>query len=294
MGFIPEVKCARCDRRYSGLRRKCPYCGSRKNRGGKRMAEPDNGMLRVVVGGVLLLAILVAVIVIIVNSLSGDGEGDTSPTPPVTSGVSDNSNGTSPTLNVTDPDNPDDTEPSDPVNTEPVTSTVQSITLNRPDFTLSTIGEQWNLGATVVPADTGLTITWVSSNPSIASVNQDGTVTAISKGTVTVAATVGDKTAECIVRVTAEGVVVTATPGDTSSSGVGLSTYDVTIKSSISESFTLGATGNTGTPTYSSSNTSVATVTEGGTVTAVSPGTATISVTVDGVTLQCVVRVKQE
>lgn len=297
MGFIPEIKCARCDRRYSGLRRRCPYCGARRNRGGKRMAETDNGMLRVIVGGILLLAILVAVIVIIANSLkSGDPDPGTSPTPPVnTADVSDDP-GVSNTPDVTDPTDPGGAEASDPPEVStPVVPAIQSITLNRQDFTLRTIGEQWNLGATVTPSNTELTITWASTNSAIASVNQDGTVTAISKGMVTVTATIGDKTAECIVRVTADVTIATATPsaatGTAESGGLTLSHDDVTLNNANGLSFSLKVSGATGTPTYSSSNSAIVTVSEGGTVTGVASGTATITVVVDGVTLKCTVRV---
>ena len=35
MALFKEVKCGRCDRRYSALRSRCPHCGARKNRDGK-------------------------------------------------------------------------------------------------------------------------------------------------------------------------------------------------------------------------------------------------------------------
>ncbi|MPM65893.1 hypothetical protein SDC9_112797 [bioreactor metagenome] len=56
------------------------------------------------------------------------------------------------------------------------------------------------------------------------------------------------------------------------------------------ETFTLRVSGASGTPTWSSSDTSVVSVSSGGTVTALKKGMVTISATVDGQTLKCIVR----
>ena len=62
MGFVPEVKCPRCDRRYSALRARCPYCGTYRHRRTKKTAEADNATWKMVVGGALLVVLAVAVI----------------------------------------------------------------------------------------------------------------------------------------------------------------------------------------------------------------------------------------
>ncbi|MEG2860440.1 MAG: Ig-like domain-containing protein, partial [Clostridia bacterium] len=53
-------------------------------------------------------------------------------------------------------------------------------------------GDQVALSATVVPADAKQTLSWSSSNPSIARVSQDGLVTARAPGAVTISATATD------------------------------------------------------------------------------------------------------
>ena len=58
MSIIPEVKCARCDRSYSGVRSRCPYCGARRIGGGKYSEEGDNSKGKMIIG-VLILAVLV-------------------------------------------------------------------------------------------------------------------------------------------------------------------------------------------------------------------------------------------
>ena len=74
MGIISEVKCPRCDRHYSGLRSRCPYCGARRNQRGKRSSDGDNNMWKFVIGLLILLILIVAVIVLVVSSLSEKNE----------------------------------------------------------------------------------------------------------------------------------------------------------------------------------------------------------------------------
>lgn len=77
---------------------------------------------------------------------------------------------------------------------------VTNIVLDKNSVTL-TEGETIKLNATVSPENaTDKTVTWTSSNTSVAIVN-DGIVTAVSPGTATITAKVGDYTAKCIVNV---------------------------------------------------------------------------------------------
>ncbi len=82
-------------------------------------------------------------------------------------------------------------------------ASVDSITLNLTDFTLMRIGESYTLQATVTPAGTGLKVNWTSDDPEVATVDENGTVTAVDHGTTVVRASAGGAAAECIVRVTA-------------------------------------------------------------------------------------------
>ena len=78
---------------------------------------------------------------------------------------------------------------------------VQSVALNRQDITLSSLGESYTLVATVTPAGTGLKVAWTSDDPEVATVDENGTVTAVGHGTAVIRASVGEAWAECIVRV---------------------------------------------------------------------------------------------
>lgn len=75
-------------------------------------------------------------------------------------------------------------------------SSVSGLKLNREDFTLGHSGETFRL----VVSGTSSTVTWISSNTSVATVGTDGTVTAVAKGTCNVTATVNGTTLKCIVR----------------------------------------------------------------------------------------------
>ena len=143
--------------------------------------------------------------------------------------------------------------------------------------------------ATAVPKDskdtplTGRTVTWSSSSPGIATVSASGLITAVSAGTVAIKATV-------------DGVVGTLGITVSVSTGTGgtVATVRVTLAQALVQpggstqatAVALDARGggvSGGTPTWSSSNSSVATVSSSGLVTAVATGQATIKATIAGV-----------
>ena len=204
MSMFGEIKCGRCDRRYSAARAKCPYCGARKGRSGRRVDTTDsNSRAKVIVGLILLLLIIVAVVMVIVISLKGGDKtptgGDVNTTPPVnTSDSPDPSGGINSVEN--DPLPSHSVEPSAEPSVEP-SPVVQDIILNRSDITMSRVGETWNLLETLVPADIEATITWTSSDESVALVDLEGKVTAISNGMCTITASADGVSKECIVRV---------------------------------------------------------------------------------------------
>ena len=85
---------------------------------------------------------------------------------------------------------------------------VTGIKLDKTELALS-VGSVGQLKATVEPTDaTEKTITWTSDKPSIATVDANGNVTGVAAGTATITAQAGDKTATCVVTVTAEPAVI--------------------------------------------------------------------------------------
>ena len=78
---------------------------------------------------------------------------------------------------------------------------VESITLVPDRITLNTVGEKRQLNAIILPSGLNPAITWSSSNNFVASVNNNGMVTAEYSGTAIITATAGGKSATCEVTV---------------------------------------------------------------------------------------------
>ena len=135
----------------------------------------------------------------------------------------------------------------------------------------------FKLTATISPSNaTVKNVTWSSDHENIATVDQNGNVKGVAKGECTITATTADggKTASCTIKVKATAVDVHVT-------SVSLDKTNVSLK--VGETETLIATvapgnANNKSVTWSSSNSSVATVTNG-VVKAIGEGTATITVT---------------
>ena len=150
------------------------------------------------------------------------------------------------------------------------------VSLNKTSATLTQKGETVSLTATVSPSNAAdKTVTWKSSNTSVATVSSSGVVTAVGNGTATITVTTsaGSKTATCKVTVSiaTTGVSLNKTSATLTKKG-----ETVSLIATVSPS----NAGNKNV-TWKSSNTSVATVSSSGVVTAVGNGTATITVTTE-------------
>ena len=98
------------------------------------------------------------------------------------------------------------------VNTGTTAVAVTGIKLNKEDLSLK-VDESKKLAATVMPANaTNKQVTWASDKPAVATVSQDGTVTAKEEGTaqITVKTVNGGKIARCTIIVTAKDSTPTA------------------------------------------------------------------------------------
>lgn len=151
-----------------------------------------------------------------------------------------------------------------------------------PDSKTLNKGETVQLTATVLPTDaTDKTVIWSSSNNDIASVDNNGEVTAVGPGTATITATANDgsgKAASC--RITVNEPYTP--PAIVHVTGISLDRETATIqKGSILQLSATVTPSNADDKTvrWESSNTDVATVDDNGKVTAIAPGTATITVT---------------
>ncbi|MBQ6977145.1 MAG: Ig-like domain-containing protein [Paludibacteraceae bacterium] len=178
----------------------------------------------------------------------------------------------------------------------PVTPTVNSVTVSPASVTLDPNGTQ-QLTATVdaTPASADKSVTWTSSDPSVATVSESGLVTAVAQGTATITATSNldnTKSGTCNITVNAPAAPIPVT-------AIALNKSTTTIAIGDSETLTINYTpadANTGKAVnWTSSNTSVATVDNSGKVIGVTVGTATItatSTTDASITASCAVTIQ--
>ena len=166
---------------------------------------------------------------------------------------------------------------------------VESVSLDKTSLEL-TEGGTARLTATILPQNTtNKNVTWTSSDPSVAAVDQSGTVTAKKAGTATITATADGKSATCTVTVTAATVPVT---------GVTLNKTSTSLYVGDTETLTPTITPDNATNkdvTWTSSDSTVATVDQNGLVTALARGTAVITATTadSGKTASCTVTVSR-
>ena len=149
---------------------------------------------------------------------------------------------------------------------------VTDITLNKNELNLVP-GETEKLVATIYPKDaTNNKITWVSSDPNVATVSDDGLVSAINNGNTTITVTTqdGNKKATCLVTVehpvtniTLNKNELTLIPGETEKLIATIYPENATNKEIA----------------WASNNPNVATVNDDGLVTAITNGKATITAT---------------
>ena len=218
MSIIGEVKCARCDRKYSGVRSRCPYCGARRIGRGKYSEENDNSKGKMLIGVMVLAVLVVAAGVLLLTADKPPNPNEdiySSPRESPVISMPDDEDVTSVTSTGTIPPSPsaseDDEDNGDasPTPTETIELVSLAITysnVKKEDFTAK-IGEKVPLRARMEPLGINETVIWTSSNTGVFQVVTDNlegtsaTVTGIGVGTATLTISVGGKEATCVVRV---------------------------------------------------------------------------------------------
>ena len=147
------------------------------------------------------------------------------------------------------------------------------------------IGERINLTTTKTPAYKQVNLTYTSSDTSIATVDSNGSVIGVSPGTVTITVSAEGISATSTITVESHVVVpesISITP----------SSYRLLEGESVPLQTTITPSGAITELTWSSSDSSVATVDSNGNVLGISPGTAISTVTTaNGITSTCDIRV---
>ncbi|UBO73676.1 beta strand repeat-containing protein [Aeromonas rivuli] len=184
--------------------------------------------------------------------------------------------------------------------TKSLSLTVTNATLNQGGLTIATPPLTLIAGLTAQLAATGsysdgttvdvtASVSWVSSDPAVATVSLTGLVTAVGPGTATITGTLDGQTVT---------LVVTVTNATLNPNGLSISTPPLTLAAGLTAQ--LAANGSyddgssldvTASVSWTSSDPLVATVSPSGLVTAVAPGTAIITGTLSGETATILVTV---
>lgn len=181
--------------------------------------------------------------------------------------------------------------------TAAVTITVSLVPVATVTVTPSTailyLGQTVDLGATAKDSAgntlTGRAIAWSSSNTAIATVSSTGIVTAVAAGSATITATVEAKTGTGVITAAVVPVAtVMLSAGDATLYQTATLDYDASAADSAGNSLTGRAV------TWTSGNTSIATVSATGLVTALAQGEATITATVEGKTASATITVRHD
>ena len=138
--------------------------------------------------------------------------------------------------------------------------------------------------------DVSSTFTWTSSNTSVATVGSNGVVTGVGKGTATITAKYGETTLTGTVTVTPAYTYELVLNRTSMSMAKGATGTIVATYKTYADGVLESSTNVTSTTTWSSGNTSVATV-SAGTVTGKGAGTTTITATYNGKSATCSVTV---
>ena len=201
MGFIPTITCRKCRRQYSGLLKKCPYCGARRQAVSSRPAATtdsvqkgtaasaraaSNNVWQLAFGLILLAVVMLSVIVLITTSLnSREAQKDpntpdnlVSP-PPISAALPDISPSPSPSPSPTPAVQP--TSLSVFYNTSPIDSGFTHI-----------VGQTLQLSATVYPIDLAADVQWRSTDETVFTVDQTGLVTGVGSGKATLIVSCGE------------------------------------------------------------------------------------------------------
>ena len=164
---------------------------------------------------------------------------------------------------------------------------VKSVTLNKTSLEMIAGSAETGtvtLTATVAPEyASDKTVFWLTSNEKVATVDDNGKVTAVGSGEAKITATAGGKYASCTVKVT---VLVAGITLDKTELDMTIDDEPVTLVAKVTPD---GATDKT--VTWSSSNEKVATVDANGKVKAVGNGEATITAKAGDKTATCTVKV---
>lgn len=242
----------------------------------------NRGLLIAVV--LLLLAIIAIVAYLYINYWMDPIKPDPSTSPLTTTGPSST-------------DGIDMTDQTDPGSDAPGDIFCEEIKLDATEITLSNPGDGHLINYTLSPQNTTEQVSFLSDAPDVATVDENGKITAVSPGSAVITVTCGSASGEihvvCDIQ-TEPSTEPSTEPPTQPAEEFKLRTTDMTMSVNGPKwDLYTGSIPNTSIQWWSGDE-SIATVDQGGVVTFVSPGTTKIYAKYNGVTYECIVRVKAE
>ena len=198
---MAKIQCGRCDRRYSSLRLKCPYCGAHRSKKTIRREQNDVSGAKFLIGGLALLLLIAAVVVVVVISLR-NGEPLDEPTETQTQQtdyVQDDG------VVSVEGDSAETTDSKPAEETIDQLSQIVSVNVTQDgeviEDTTMQAGTTEQFSYETNPTGTDELAIWTSDDESVAVVLQNGQVTAVGEGTTNINVKVGGQKGIMIVRV---------------------------------------------------------------------------------------------
>lgn len=294
-------KCRQCKQRYAEDLIRCPYCQTRA-KGGSRLERKSRAWVSVVVIVVALAAIAAAVLLVYSALNPGFFKKDKDKAPQPTPGYSQT---VQPEETGEEPNVEDTGEPVTTPDPEETPVSVDSIVLGMYEAKLDGPGDTVQLSADIYPAAAQGLLKWESSDTDVAVVDEDGLVTAVGDGTVKIVARAGGKSASCIVTVGETPV----SPEPSESSGgeeeIVLKIYNlyftaatfsgeqsINVGEKVQMYVDVNGVRTTEGVTWSTDNSSVASIDSDGEVTGVGTGRTIITATYKGQSVKCICHVR--
>ena len=161
---------------------------------------------------------------------------------------------------------------------------VSSVTLSQKKAELL-IGESIQLSVSIAPLNTSYKdILWATTRPSVVSVTKEGLITAISEGTATITATVGDKSSSCEIIVSAAVIPVSSIMLNLTSLELNIGEKETLIATILPEN------ASNRNVIWTSSDDDIASVNQNGQVTAKAGGTVSIIADVENKSATCILK----
>ena len=265
---------ANVQKRNQGIKLETNSSGDiQKTEENAKSAKSDKGLVIAICA--LLLAIVAVAVYIVIHYFAPADSGGSKPTLPQQASTSQTTT----------------------VSTEAENVPCTGLVLSKTEVTLNSVGDIYLLDVAISPENTTDELTFVSDDESVATVSENGEITAMAPGETVVTVTCGAASAQCKVICYIEEGTVAPTQNPNAESNSFRAPYKINktdVSILVGETFQLkliDANGEVIPVTWSPTISDICTV-DGNSITGAEKGRTDLSVTYNGETFTCIVRVK--